>query len=118
MLSDLGLDVDVMVRTRAELANVLDANPFADIADDDRRLLVSFLSGQPTAKALKALDDEQYLPERFAIGDRCMYQWYPDGVGRSKLATAPWDKRLGVRGTARNWRTLTALLGMLDADSD
>jgi uncharacterized protein (DUF1697 family) len=41
--------------------------------------------------------------------------WLPDGAGRSKLATAPWDRRLGVRGTGRNWRTITKLLEILDA---
>jgi uncharacterized protein (DUF1697 family) len=111
--NELDVDVDVMVRSRSEVAAVLDANPFADIADDDKRLLVSFLSGTPTAEKVKALDADQFLPERFAVGDRCLYQWYPDGVGRSKMAAAPWDKRLGVRGTGRNWRTVKTLLEML-----
>jgi uncharacterized protein (DUF1697 family) len=33
------------------------------------------------------------------------------------MATAPWDRRLGVRGTGRNWRTVTTLLEMLDVKS-
>jgi uncharacterized protein (DUF1697 family) len=111
---ELDVDVDVMVRSRSEIAAVLAANPFADIADDDKRLLVSFLSGKVTRERAAALDADQFLPERFALGDRCLYQWYPDGVGRSKMAAAPWDKRLGVRGTGRNWRTVTTLLEMLD----
>jgi uncharacterized protein (DUF1697 family) len=112
--TELGVDVAVMARTRKELAAVLAANPFGDIADDPKRLLVNFLAAQPAADKLKSLDRNEFLPERYEFGDRCMYQWFPNGVGRSKLATAPWDRRLGVRGTGRNWRTVTTLLEMLD----
>jgi uncharacterized protein (DUF1697 family) len=113
--SDLGVDVSVMVRSRKELAAVLAANPLKDIADDPARLLVNFLAAQPDAGKVKALDRDEFAPERFEVGDRCLYQWFPDGVGRSKMAAAPWDRRLGVRGTGRNWRTVTKLLDMLDA---
>jgi uncharacterized protein (DUF1697 family) len=112
--AQLGLDIDVMVRSRAELAKVIDANPFPDRVEEPTRLHVSFLAGKPTAAAIKACDPEEFLPEEFAFGDRCLYLWYPDGAGRSKLATAPWAKRLGVRGTGRNWRTVTKMLAMLD----
>jgi uncharacterized protein (DUF1697 family) len=113
--TDLGVDVAVIVRNRKELAAVIAANPFSEIADDPARLLVNFLTAQPAAAALDALDRNEFAPERFEFGDRCIYQWFPDGVGKSKLATAPWDRRLGVRGTGRNWRTVTTLLDMLDA---
>jgi uncharacterized protein (DUF1697 family) len=112
---DLGVDVAVIARTRKELAAVIAANPFEGIADDPKRLLVNFLTAQPAADAVKALDRKEFLPERYEFGDRCMYQWFPDGVGRSKLATAPWDRRLGVQGTGRNWRTVLTLVDMLDA---
>jgi uncharacterized protein (DUF1697 family) len=113
--TDLGVDIAVMVRSRKELAAVIDANPFGDIADDPKRLLVNFLAAQPAPEKVKVLDPAEFEPERYQLGDRCIYQWFPDGVGRSKMATAPWDRRLGVRGTGRNWRTVTTLLDMLDA---
>lgn len=112
--SALAVDVDVIVRSRNELAAVVDANPFADLVADPKRLLVSFLTEQPSAERLRALDRDEFVPERFEFGDRCMYQWLPDGVGRSRLAAAPWERRLGVRGTGRNWRTVTALLEMAE----
>jgi uncharacterized protein (DUF1697 family) len=110
---DLGVDVAVMVRSRKDLAAVIAGNPFGDFADDPKRLLVNFLASQPAADKLAALDRDEFDPERFEFGDRCIYQWFPEGVGRSKMATAPWDRRLGVRGTGRNWRTVTTLLEML-----
>jgi uncharacterized protein (DUF1697 family) len=110
----LDVDVDVMVRNRKELTAVVKANPFEDIADDPKKLHVSFLAAQPSAAARKACDPEEFVPERFAFGNRCVYLWYPDGSGRSKLAAAPWAKRLGVPGTSRNWRTITTIVEMLD----
>jgi uncharacterized protein (DUF1697 family) len=117
LLDDFGVDAEVMVRDRSQLAAVIEANPFGDIADDPKKLLVSFLHKQPTAKARGACDPEEFAPERFEFGDRCIYLWHPDGVGRSKMSVAPWGKRLGVPGTARNWRTVTTMLEMLDATS-
>jgi uncharacterized protein (DUF1697 family) len=110
---DLGVNVAVLARSRKELAAVVAANPFADKTGDPKRLLVNFLTAQPAATTLKALDRDEFDPERFEFGERCMYQWFPDGVGRSKMATAPWDRRLGVQGTGRNWKTVTAMLEML-----
>jgi uncharacterized protein (DUF1697 family) len=114
---DLGVDVDVMVRNRKQLAAVIAANPFEQRADDPKLLHVSFLAAQPAAAARAACDPEEFSPELFGFGDRCLYLWYPNGQGRSKMAAAPWNKRLGVRGTARNWRTVTTMLEMLDATS-
>jgi uncharacterized protein (DUF1697 family) len=114
---ELGLDIDVIARSRAELAALVKANPFADRLDDPKRVHLNILAGKPAADARTAFDPEAFLPEEFAFGNRCVYLWYPNGLGRSKLAAAPWAKRLGVPGTDRNWRTITAMLEMLDTDS-
>ena len=113
--AELGLTLDVMARNRKELAAVIEANPFRKEAKEDtKKVHVSFLAGKPTAAARKACDPTEFEPERFEFGDRCLYLWFPDGAGRSKLATAPWGKRLGMPGTARNWRTVTTMLDLLD----
>jgi len=109
-----GLDIEVMIRSRADLAKVVKGNPFLEPAEDPTRVHVNFLAAQPAKDKVAALDPEEFDPERFAVGDRCLYQFYPGGFGRSKMAAAPWERRLGVRGTNRNWRTVTALLDMLD----
>ena len=111
---ELGVDIAVMVRSRKELATALDANPFAEIADDPARMVISFLASQPAADKRNALDRNEFAPELFEFGDRCLYLWYPAGMGRSKMSAAPWDRRLGVRGTGRNVRTIAKLVEMLD----
>jgi uncharacterized protein (DUF1697 family) len=34
---------------------------------------------------------------------------YPDGIGDSKLTIAVIERKLGARGTARNWNTVLKL---------
>ena len=50
--------------------------------------------------------------ERVVIVGREIYSWHPNGIARSKLATALSGKLGGVTTTARNWRTVTTLLEM------
>jgi len=109
---ELGVSVEVIVRSLEELTAVMAANPFPDAVAEPAKLHVSFLTGPPTQAAAE-LDRAQFGRDRFALGDRCLYLVYADGAGRSAMASAPWERWLGVRGTARNWRTVDALVGLL-----
>jgi len=110
-----GFDVDVIVRTRGELAEVVALNPLADVAVDPKRYQVTFLEEKVDPEVVARLDLLALEPERLAFDGRELYTWHPDGVGRSKL----WAKvasrgGVGARGTARNWNTVTTLLAMAD----
>jgi uncharacterized protein (DUF1697 family) len=113
--ADLGLDVEVTVRTHAELAKVVERNPMPEHVDEPAKLHVSFLTGDPDPKGIATIDPAVYDPDRFVVDGRQLYLWFPGGAGRSKLATVPWRKRIGVAGTARNWRTVLTVLELLDA---
>jgi uncharacterized protein (DUF1697 family) len=108
--AELGVDVRVLVRTDDELASVVDRNPLGDVATDPARLLVTFLSGRPDPKRLRALDPADFEPDVFRAGAREIYVWCPNGYAGTKLTHAFWEKQLGLTGTARNWRTVTKLL--------
>jgi uncharacterized protein (DUF1697 family) len=110
-----GFDVDVIVRTRDELAAVVARNPLADVAVDPKRYQVTFLADEVAPEVLERLDLLALEPERLVSIGRELYTWHPDGIGRSKL----WAKvasrgGVGARGTARNWNTVTTLLEMAD----
>lgn len=104
--------VTVMVRTAQELAAVVALDPFPD-ADDPSKYFVSFLSSAPDPAALDAVDPAAYAPEAWHLDGRELYLWLPDGAGRTRLTAAFWERRLTVPGTARNWRTVTRLLEMV-----
>jgi uncharacterized protein (DUF1697 family) len=104
---EFGFEVPVVVRTGAEIAAVVAGNPFAAVATDPARYLVTFLPDPPDpakVDALPAVDDGQYL-----VRGRELYLWLPDGIAGTPLASWKWDRLLGVPGTARNWNTVRRL---------
>ena len=105
-----GLDVELVVRTRAELAAVVKRNPLAKVATEPKRYQVTFLSAAPAAATLRRLEDLAAGGEQVVLDGRELYAWHPDGVGRSKLAAQLGGKSLGVTATSRNWTTVTKLL--------
>jgi uncharacterized protein (DUF1697 family) len=109
-----GLDVDVVVRTRKELAAVVRRNPLGDVAKDPKRYQVSFLSAKPDAKVVRKLEALAANGERLVASGRELYAWHPKGVARSKLWAALAGQGLGVAATARNWTTVTKLLELAD----
>jgi uncharacterized protein (DUF1697 family) len=110
-----GLDVDVIVRTREELAEVVARNPLGEVAVNPRRYQVSFLERELDAAVLRQLSALAAASERFVAIGRELYAWHPDGVARSRLWTRLAGRQLGVSATARNWTTVTKLLAMADA---
>lgn len=110
----LGVDVPVIVRTRDELAEVIERDPLGEIAADPKRYSVSFLSAEPDPEVVRALAQADVAPERFVVSGREIYVWQPDGVQRSRLGRVLSEQRLGVTATARNWNTVCKLLQLAD----
>ena len=104
----------MLVRTRAELAEVVRRDPLGKVATNPSRYLVSFLSKRLPAKVARELEAAEIAPAQLVIDGRELYAWYPDGMQRAPLAKLLDDKRLGVVSTARNWNTVTKLLQLLD----
>jgi len=111
---EFGFDVPVVVRTRAELAQVVKRNPLGKVASEPKRYQVSFLDRKPDAKLIKELEALAADSEEFVANGRELYAWHPDGVARSKLWNKLAGKGLGVTATARNWTTVTTLLEMAE----
>jgi uncharacterized protein (DUF1697 family) len=105
-----GLEIPVVVRTKAELARVAKKNPLADVAKDPKRYQVSFLDGRLDAATVQKLEAAAAGNERVVVAGREVYAWHDAGVARSKLWPALAGKGLGVTATARNWTTVEKLL--------
>ena len=116
--ADRRFDVPVVVRTAAELAEVVAANPFAAVGVDPdaepRRFHVTFLGSVPAASAVGdlAAATERYRPDTFRWEGSHVYLDIPGGYGETKLTNALFERKLGVTATTRNWRTVTTLAAM------
>jgi uncharacterized protein (DUF1697 family) len=107
-----GFAVDVIVRDHAYLTAVADACPFPAAGLEPKQLHVTYFSAPVTEDRFAELDRDAYLPEEFRLGDRCLYLYAPEGLGRSKLAGDLARPRLnkGLIATSRNWNTVTKLV--------
>lgn len=105
------IDSFVAVRTREEVRVYVEDNPFVG-GSEDKFVHTHFLDGQPSEEQFAKLvsDHQGRGEEKLALGDRCLYIDYVNGVGDSKLTAAFIERRLGCRGTARNVRSLTRIL--------
>ena len=107
ILDESGIDARVVVRTAAQMQDVVDANPWPERVGDPTKLSVSYLF-DPVSPTLDAVDPAVYAPDEIAVVGAHAYLFTPNGMGRSKLVESV-VKRLGIPGTVRNWRTTLAL---------
>lgn len=111
---EFSMTVSVVVRTRAELAAVVAANPLGEVATDPSRSVVVFLSGPPDTAGLAGLLAVDVAPEQIVADGRELYLWCPNGQADGAATKALTKAKLGVTVTARNWRTVTTLLELAD----
>lgn len=112
ILKEFGFDISVMVRSVAEISDIVASNPFEGQFESHKDIHVFFLN--------KKLSDDQHAlllemgnaNEMFGIFDRyiiCMLKIHilDSAVGKGFI-----DKKLKVASTARNWRTVQKLLSL------
>jgi uncharacterized protein (DUF1697 family) len=104
-----GLRVPVIVRSRAELHSVAEANPLLAAGAAQEQLHVMFLADAPGKEEIAALDPLRSHPDSFVLVGREIYLHCPNGVARTKLTNAYFDSTLRTTSTCRNWRTVLKL---------
>lgn len=110
LLLEMNLGTTVMVRTAAEVEEIIAGNPFEEEAQSDPSHAVAvFLKEAPAAAKVKALQAAIVGREQTALRWNTLYAVYPDGIGESKLTPALIERTLETQATARNWNTLLKL---------
>jgi uncharacterized protein (DUF1697 family) len=98
-----GRSVGALVRTAAEMAEVLAGNPFPDAAPN--RTVAIFLDAAPPPDALETATGR--ADEALGLGRREIYVSYGAGMGTSKLKIPA-----AAAGTSRNMNTVARLAEM------
>ncbi|MEZ4937958.1 MAG: DUF1697 domain-containing protein [Crocinitomicaceae bacterium] len=91
------------------LEKVMEANPYKN--EDPKKVAIGFLNTTPEMIDLPGVVDEKY-----AIGENCIYLFYPSGMGKSKLSNAVIEKKMNVVSTMRNLNTCGKLVDLLRID--
>jgi len=105
--AEFGFGVPVVVRTGAELAEIVAADPFGPVATDRSRCSVTFLPAPPDPDLVAALPEAD--GGAYEIRGRELHLWLPEGLTNSPMGSWRWDRLLGVAGTNRNWNTVAKL---------
>lgn len=102
----------VVVRTRRQLAAIVQGNPFLERGEDPAHVHVVFTDGA-AEHLLANLDLAAYEPEEAVAVGPDLHLLLPDGAGRSKLV-ADLGRQTGPVRTQRSWKTVTKLLALAD----
>ncbi|MGB1249395.1 MAG: DUF1697 domain-containing protein [Candidatus Promineifilaceae bacterium] len=108
-----GFYVPVLLRTADELAQLIEQNPLLSFTDGDgKNHYVLFLGNLLNETQLAKLGTSIEGKEQFVVLGDAILIYYPNGAGRSKLSTNYFERKLGISGTMRNWRSVNKLLSM------
>jgi uncharacterized protein (DUF1697 family) len=106
---EFGFGPSVILRTADEWKDAIARNPFAGRDGiEPAKLLVTFFPAAPGDEAVKAVRALRTDGEELHLDGRELYIYFPNGQGRSKLATV-LDKALQRSGTGRNWNSVCKL---------
>ncbi len=108
----VGFAPHVFVTSLSGFKKAAAANPFnLQAAANGKSVHPFLLEGPPAADAVEALGALLRPREDFAVAGKALYLSTPEGLAGSKFA-GTIDRVLGMKTTARNWNTVTALIAL------
>ena len=113
--TQFGFPVPMVLRSAPQIKKVLSDNPFANETIPDDRLHVMFLADPPDPVRVALLDPQRRPPDQIVCRGQEIYLWTPNGLADTKYTNAYIDSALHTISTARNWRTVNKLCGMMDS---
>lgn len=108
-----GYRTPIVLRTVAQLGDVVAHNPYIAAGADPETLHVLFLADRPQTQRVAALDPDRSPPDAFIVRGQEIYLQLPNGAARTKLTNGYFDAKLATISTGRNWRTVTTLFELM-----
>jgi uncharacterized protein (DUF1697 family) len=110
-----GFASPVILRSASALRRAADENPFLARGIPSEQVYLALLRDAPKAERIAALDPARSPGDAFEVVGDHLYLHLPNGVGKSKLTNAYFDRALATVSTIRNWRTILAVLDLAEA---
>jgi uncharacterized protein (DUF1697 family) len=107
--NEFGYDVPVIIRTAFDLEKVIKHNPFYNEGIDISSLHLTFLNEGPAMENIRETESYQSDPDRFALVGKEVFIYCEGKYHETKLSNTFFEKKLKVRATTRNWKTVLAL---------
>lgn len=112
MRERFGMKSVALVRSAESLSATIAENPFHD--GEEKAVHTQFLEGPVKPEQFERLLADHRGSERIAIGTNALHIDFCAGVAESKLVGAFIERRLGLKGTARNLRSMRRILAKME----
>ncbi len=109
---DFGFDISVMVRTAAEIQQVIANNPFEGQFENDKDVHVFFLHEELSDNQQALLSAQETETENYAVLGRHVLSNLKISILDSAVGKGFIDKKLKIPATGRNWRTVRKIAEM------
>lgn len=109
-----GFEVPVFVLEADKLITLSNANPFKDLAVEEKYLHLTLLHSAPEPEKIHAVSEMKFEGENFQLTKDVVYLYLPNGYGRCKLNNNFLESKLKVRATTRNLKTINHLLELVN----
>ena len=107
---EFGLKIKTIVRSIAEIEEIVKNNPFAGQFENDKDLHVFFLAEEMPEEKREMLISNNNENEMFTVQNREIFCLLRVSVLDSLMGKDYIGKKLKVSATARNWRTVNKVL--------
>lgn len=110
-----GFSRPAIVRTAAQWAAYASRSPLSQYQESEPKRLHLCLAKRPVPESAAAvIEGKGQAGEIARVKDGALWIYFAEGVGTSKLTPTLLDKAAGSPVTARNFRTVLAINGMLE----
>ena len=110
-----GFLVPVRITTLKELKTIVAKNPFVEENLLDSVLpYVAFLSHVPALTDMEQLQAFDFGNDKFVNSNRILYLWYAESAAKTKLSNVIIEKKLQLKATSRNWKTILRLIALAE----
>lgn len=105
-----GFKVPVLVKSSKEIQAIFDNCPFSEEKKINSYFVM--LSKLPNVDLVRKASQKTYKDEEYLIYNNSIYFYSANGYGRAKFDLNFFERKLNVKATARNYKTMVKLLSL------
>ena len=110
ILTHYGFEVPVLIRTTNEWDSIVKHYPFeVNALENLTTISVTLLEATPTQSAISTLQSYVKAPDLLTVHESNVYLYTPNGYGKTKLSNNFIEKKLALKATTRNWKSILKL---------
>jgi uncharacterized protein (DUF1697 family) len=107
---EIGAQIPVVVKSREDLMQIIEENPFQGEDFDISRAFFAMYNGELNEELKAKLLAEDFSPEYLSITHQVAYMYIPGTYGRGKLSNNFLEKKLKHVATSRNFNTISKMI--------